>query len=73
MTKSKHIAFLKKQIKIGEDIMLVAKQNYESAARSVSEAKSALLELGGSTGQARKSKHELTEKEIIELRSKLIK
>ena len=73
MNKQQHIDLLNRQIKIGFELMQVAKMNYKAAARSVSEAQSALKELGGSQGRARKGKYELSEEEKIALKASLIK
>lgn len=73
MNKQKLIAAIKKQIQAGEVIMEVSKQNYETAARCVSEAKSVLIELGGSAGQTRKGKGGLTPEEILSLKAGITK
>lgn len=71
MNKQQHISILNRQIKIGEEIMQVAIQNYEAAARSVSEAKSALGELGASPGRARRGKFQLSEETKLALRASI--
>lgn len=72
MNKQQQIAELNRQIKVGSELMQVAKQNHEVAARIVSEAQSALNELGGSKGQARKgSKHKLSEETKLKLKASL--
>jgi len=73
MNKQQHIAMLKRQIKIGEDLMKVANQNYETAARSVSEAKAAMAELGASARQPRKGKKILSAETEIQLAARLTK
>lgn len=74
MNKQQHITILKRQVKLGEELMQVAKQNFKAAARSVSEARSALVELGASNGPARKGKRiTLTEEEKMSLKSSMTK
>lgn len=73
MTKQQQIQFLSRQKKIGEELMQVAIQNYEAAARSVSEAVSALETLGASIGQPRKGRKELPEEVKLSLRAGLTK
>lgn len=73
MKKQQHIAILNRQVRIGEDMMQVAIQNYEAAALSVSEAKSALAELGAEPRRARKGKFELPQEKKIALKAGLTK
>lgn len=72
-TKQQHIALYKRQVKAGEEMMQVSQQNYETAARLVSEAKSALEELGAPKGQARKGKNQLPDALKLKLTAGLTK
>lgn len=71
MSKKDKIKFFKQQLASSREMMGLAMQNYNLAARLESEANSALHELGAPEGQGRKVKYSLSENEKLSLISNL--
>lgn len=73
MNKRDKIASFKKILNSAKELKAVSEQNLNIAARLESEANSALMLLGATSGQTRKGKHFLSNEEKISLLASLTK